>query len=129
MQERARLAARAVAVTTAVILLAVGLLGARHEAEAAHVRDHQGTLHHAQELAEHHHEGAVAHLHGREVHDHEGPCTLLAITHQTIVAAPRFVTSTALVIERAVAIPPVHTTRGSIAPYRLAPKTSPPARA
>src|SRR5690242_1664120 len=85
MQERR--SRRVAAAVTAVLLLLVGWLGARHEAEVAHVRDQRGDVVHAQELAEHHEESAVAHLHGRESHEHApGACELLAITHAPLVA-------------------------------------------
>lgn len=125
MQERR--SRRAVAAVTAAVLILVAWLGAHHEADVAHVRDGAGHAVHAQELADHHEADASAHLHGRAEHQHAaGTCALVAALHARESA--RFgsvaeVTATALVARPAeTAVPP------SIAPYRFAPKTSPPAR-
>lgn len=123
MQERRR----ATAFATALILLAVSWLGARHEAEVAHGRDEAGRAVHAQELADHHELGATAHLHGREVHEHAGACMLLAIAHlpfavaappNAVVASQQFIAASDA---RRTAAP-----CATVAAYRLAPKTSPP---
>ncbi len=123
MQERRR----ATAFAAALILLVVGWLGARHEAEVAHGRDEAGRAVHAQELADHHTLGATAHLHGREVHEHAGACMLLAIAHLpfAVAAPPTSVVATQEFIAASGArrtAPP----RTTLAAYRLAPKTSPP---
>jgi hypothetical protein len=119
---------RAVAALSAALLLFVGLLGARHEAEVAHVRDQRGDLVHAQELADHHHSGPAAHLHGRADHDHApGACALLAALHASAVAPRPPAVVVASVAEHDLAAPPIAAPHGGIAGYRLAPKTSPPA--
>lgn len=117
---------RCVAIATALILLGVGLLAQRHEADVAHAKEHSGRVVHAQGVADHHHTDKAAHLHGREVHEHAGDCSLLAMLHERIVqaAAPVAVTPAAAIellaesAHRDVVV--------AIAPYRLAPKTSPP---
>jgi hypothetical protein len=125
MQERR--SRRAAAAITAALLLIVGWLGARHEAEVAHVRDHKGDMVHAPRLEGHHEVGPTAHLHGREVHSHDdGRCSLLAVAHASIaVAKPAAAVIAALAQE--VGAPPVAAVHSAIAGYRLAPKTSPPA--
>jgi hypothetical protein len=126
MQERR--SRRAAAAVTAVLLLVVGWLGARHEAEVAHVRDQRGDVVHAQELAEHHEESATAHLHGRESHEHApGVCQLLAVTHAPLVAAEAPAALAPAVSAQELGVPVVERAGGTIAGYRIAPKTSPPA--
>ncbi|MDQ3338932.1 MAG: hypothetical protein M4D80_27525 [Myxococcota bacterium] len=117
---------RAVAVATALILLCVGLLARHHAAESAHAREHSGQIVHAQELADHHVAGATAHLHEAAVHEHAGDCSLLALAYAPLLdAAPVIIATPA-----ASSIKLVETIKavagGSIAGYRLAPKTSPP---
>lgn len=119
---------RAVAAVTAVILILTGWLGAHHEAEVAHVHDAFGQLVHAQRLADHHEPGAAAHLHGRADHQHApGACALIAAAPARTSTSPELpATTDAAIFAEAPpcrpAVPP------SIAAYRLAPKTSPPAR-
>ncbi len=126
MQERR--SRRAAAALSAVLLIVVGLLGARHEAEVAHVRDQKGDLVHAQELADHHHAGPSAHLHGREDHDHApGACSLLAVLHASADASRAQVAVAAPSIVHDLLAPPIAAVPGAIPGYRLAPKTSPPA--
>jgi hypothetical protein len=126
MQERRSY--RAVAALSAAVLLFIGLLGARHEAEVAHVRDQRGDLVHAQELADHHHSGPTAHLHSRDDHDHApGACMLLAALHASAVASRPPAAIVAAVVAHDIAAPPIAAVHGGIAGYRLAPKTSPPA--
>lgn len=119
---------RVAAAVTAVLLLLVGWLGARHEAEVAHVRDQRGDVVHAQELADHHEVSSTAHLHGRESHEHApGVCDLLAITQAPVVAAEPPAALARAVSGQALGAPIVETAGGTIAGYRIAPKTSPPA--
>jgi hypothetical protein len=126
MQER-RLR-RAAAALSAVLLVAVGLLGARHGAEVAHVRDQKGDLVHAQELADHHQTGPAAHLHARDDHAHApGACALLAFLHAPAVAARPPGAALTLAVAHDLGAPPVAAVHTAIAGYRLAPKTSPPA--
>jgi len=113
------------------MFLVAGVLGMRHASEVAHVRDpHSGDVVHAQELAERHEHGAAHHLHGTAAPDHHGvgACSLLAVVH----AAPA-ARSVTLVARTAIVTPlvtlPTSAPRLAIAGYRLAPKTSPPARA
>ncbi len=123
MQERRR----ATAFATALILLAVGWLGARHEAEVSHGRDEAGRAVHAQELADHHELGATAHLHGREVHEHAGACMLLAIAHPPFAnAAPPSSVAARQEFIDASGAPCTAASHTTLAAYRLAPKTSPP---
>jgi hypothetical protein len=118
---------RAAAALGAVFLLVAGWLGARHEAEVAHVRDQQGDLVHAQKLADDHQVGPASHLHGREAHAHDaGVCELLAIAHAPAVAS-RAPACAVPAMAHDLATPPVAAVHGAIAGYRLAPKTSPPA--
>src|SRR5215216_3882013 len=85
MQERR--SRRAVAALSAALLIVVGLLGARHEAEVAHVRDQQGDLVHAQKLAEDHEAGRAADMHSREAHRHApGACALIAALHGSAIS-------------------------------------------
>jgi hypothetical protein len=126
MQERR--SRRAVAALSAVLLIAIGLLGARHEAEVAHVRDQNGDLVHAQELADDHEAGPAAHLHGRDDHAHApGVCALLAVVHAPALAAPAPAAALAPAIAHELGAPPIASVHRAIAAYRLAPKTSPPA--
>jgi hypothetical protein len=126
MQERRSY--RVVAALGAALLLFVGLLGARHAAEVAHVRDQRGDLVHAQELADHHHGGPAAHLHGRAGHDHApGVCALLAALHASAVAPRSPAAVVAALAACDLAAPLTAAVHGGIAGYRLAPKTSPPA--
>jgi len=123
-----QLGRRAVAIATTLILLAVGWLGARHEAEVAHVREQSGRIVHGQELADHHEAEAGTHLHGRAVRDdHGGACSVVAVPCPGFaVAAP--VLAGAPVAQAAPRTTlPVATVVVTVAPYRLAPKTSPPA--
>lgn len=125
MQDRR--ARRAVAALSAAVLLVIGWLSARHEAEVSHVRDQRGDMVHAQGLADHHEVSAAAHLHSRDDHGHAGACALLAVTGAAALtpAAPAALALPAIAAEpEAVPLVPIH---GAIAPYRIAPKTSPPA--
>ena len=117
---------RSVAFATALILLCVGFLANRHEAEAAHVRERSGRVVHAQALAEHHEVSASAHLHGREVHAHLGECALHAITHAPVVHAAGVVVVTPVESTATLVAASAPAAGGAIAAYRLAPKTSPP---
>jgi hypothetical protein len=126
MQERR--SRRAVAALSAALLIVMGLLGARHEAEVAHVRDGNGDLVHGQELAEHHENGAAAHMHGREDHSHiEGACGLLAVLHAPAVASRPPAALVPLAVSHELTVPAIAAVHGAIPAYRLAPKTSPPA--
>ncbi|MDQ3370716.1 MAG: hypothetical protein M3680_35310 [Myxococcota bacterium] len=127
MQERRRRRSRIPAVVTALILLGVSWMGARHQAEVAHVRDTAGQIVHGHELADHHATSPIAHLHGRADHGHSSTCALLANLH-TPIAVPASVATVAALShasEVIAAIAPAPS--ATIASYRLAPKTSPPA--
>ena len=118
---------RAVAAVTAVALILVAWLGAYHEADVAHVRDGAGHVVHAQELADHHATDTAAHLHGRAEHPHaDGACALLATLHAR--ASTGFIAVTTVTAIAAGPRPALAAIPPSIAPYRIAPKTSPPAR-
>jgi hypothetical protein len=126
MQERR--SRRAVAALSAALLIVIGLLGARHEASVAHVRDQKGDLVHAQELADHHKTGPAAHMHGREDHAHaSGACALLAFLHAPAVAARPPGAALVLAVAHELGAPAIAAAHVTIAGYRLAPKTSPPA--
>jgi hypothetical protein len=128
--------ARALAVLAAGAMVLASLLALRHETLVAHVRDRvTGAVHHAQALAELHEQGqgahAPQHLHGLDVDHHPdtGSCPLhqgLAATTilpsaPHLAATPHVTTDT---VTASNALTPV-----AQAIYRLAPKTSPPARA
>jgi hypothetical protein len=126
MQERR--SRRAVAALSAALLIIVGLLGARHEAEVAHVRDRKGDVVHAQRLAEHHEAGPTAHMHSREASRHDlGACDLVAALHAAVVSSRPPAAVAVAAIARDLGEPPIAVIHGAIAGYRLAPKTSPPA--
>ena len=126
MQERR--SRSAVATLSAVVLILVGWLGARHEAEVAHVRDQRGDVLHAEELAEYHEVGPSAHLHGRADHSHApGACALVAIAHAPLVAAEAPAGLALAVSAQELGAPVVAEAGGTIAGYLIAPKTSPPA--
>lgn len=127
---RAR-SARITALAACALLLLTVLGALRHETAVAHVRDAvSGQLRHAHALAERHTTSATAHVHGRDVAaDAEaGGCELLAsLDHAAILPTP------ALALARPTPIVPTSSTSVAAAPdprsrYRLAPKTSPPAR-
>lgn len=123
--------ARALSILTAACLLLGGLFALRHETSVAHVRGAlSGELEHAHALAEHHTQDAVPHLHGRDVEEHGegGACALLAaLDHSTVVLeAPA--TEVAAQSSELITIPVVAVELTARARYRLAPKTSPPAR-
>lgn len=120
---------RAVAIATTLILLCVGFLANRHEAEVAHVREQSGRIVHAQELAEHHEISTNAHLHGREVHEHAGDCSLLALAHERLTTTPIVLVTLPVAATTKVEIVPVHEARAVAGAYRYAPKTSPPVTA
>ncbi len=127
---RARPARITALVACALLLLTV--LGAlRHETSVAHVRDAvSGQLRHAHALAEHHTTSDTAHVHGRDVAaDAEaGGCELLAaLDHAAILPSPAgaVADSTPLAVADAMAVTDAPDPRSR---YRLAPKTSPPAR-
>ena len=121
---------RAVAAIGAAVLLLVGWLGARHEAEVAHVRDQRGDVVHAEELAGHHEVDRAAHLHGREDHAHApGACELVALAHASLVAAQAPAGLALAVFVEELGAPVAVEAGGTIAGYLIAPKTSPPALA
>ena len=126
MQERR--SSRAVAALSAALLIVVGLLGARHEAEVAHVRDPQGAFVHAQKLSGHHESCSAADMHGRDEHRHaSGACGLLAVLHGSAISSRPPAVAAAPAIARDLEAPPIAAVPAAIAGYRLAPKTSPPA--
>ena len=118
---------RAVAIATALSLVCVGLLARWHEGEAAHAQEQSGRVVHAQALEGHHELSASAHLHGREVHSHAGDCTLLAMMHEPIAMASPWVIATPVEATTPIVGGELVATHSTIAAYRLAPKTSPPA--
>jgi len=127
-QVQERRSRRAVAALSAALLMAVGLLGARHAAEVAHVRDRKGDFVHAQKLADHHEVGPAAHMHSSEEHRHAaGACALLAVLHGSAVSSRPPAVIAAPATARDLGTPPIAAVHGAIAGYRLAPKTSPPA--
>ena len=120
---------RSIAAVTAAVLIITGWLSAYHEAAVAHAHDAAGQLVHASKLADRHEPGAAAHLHGRADHRHApGPCSLVAavLARTGAPSAVAVLVDAAIVLDARPASPAVPP---AIATYRLAPKTSPPARA
>ncbi|HEY3745885.1 MAG TPA: hypothetical protein VGL17_06565 [Gemmatimonadaceae bacterium] len=123
-------ARRLLAVGAAVWLVAFGVLGARHESRVAHVIDAQtGAIVHAGPSACH--DGnPVSHVHGAPNSGDHDACELLNVLHQSAARPMSWMGVTVVAYETsafqcstsAVAV----RTRGV---YRVAPKTSPPARA
>ena len=107
-------------------LVVAGLLGARHEAEIAHVVDHHtGLVVHAPALSGHHGIGE-SDIHGQADPrgDHDA-CALVAALHQAVRAV--FVQPLALAVSRvAVLVAPRTPAFVVVDIYLLAPKTSPP---
>lgn len=117
---------RAVAIATALMLVCVGLLARWHAADTAHAEEHSGRVVHAQALADHHEHSGTAHLHEREAHGHAGDCHLLAMAHAPVAVVATLVVATPIESTTTIAIPRM-AVRVAVAPYRIAPKTSPPA--
>jgi len=122
---------RAIALMLAGCVVFAGLAALRHETTVAHVHGAQtGELAHAHALADYHELSTTPHLHGRDVdaHHEAGRCALLAaLDHSTILTC----SPTASAVARPSAVPSLaHPPQAppSFARYRLAPKTSPPAR-
>ncbi|HWU86961.1 MAG TPA: hypothetical protein VN253_06785 [Kofleriaceae bacterium] len=116
------------AAISAALLLLVGWLGARHEAEVAHVRDQRGGIVHAEGLVDRHEVSPSTHLHGREAHAHAtGACELVAITHAPLIAAQPPTGVALAVVAQELGAPPKAGIGAALATYRIAPKTSPPA--
>jgi hypothetical protein len=125
----AHLARRLLAVGAAVWLVVFGVLGARHEARVAHVIDVQtGAILHAGPSACHDH-NPVSHVHGSPAAGDHDACELLTVLHQGAAPAVAWTGICVVVFtpsDRAPrAFEPVVRSRGV---YRVAPKTSPPAR-
>jgi hypothetical protein len=108
-----------------------GLLGMRHEATVAHVVDPiTGEIHHASARQLERHAGTQSDYHTASPHDFgDDVCAISAALHQaidlttaraTVVATTSWTTLVKITITQSTAIAVV---------YRLAPKTSPPARA
>lgn len=121
---------RAFALFLAGCVVFAGLAALRHETSVTHVRGAlTGELEHAHALADFHELSTTPHLHGRDVdaHEGEGACALLAaLDHATIL--PDVAAASAISQPVAVAgIPVFPVAPPSLALYRLAPKTSPPA--
>lgn len=121
---------RAIALLLAGCVVLSGLAALRHETAVAHVRGAlTGELEHAHELAEFHEDSTTPHLHGRNIDAHaEGACALLAaLDHATILPAA-VLAATAAHPVAVVTVEPLALDAPALALYRLAPKTSPPAR-
>ena len=127
---RASRARRTLATLASAWLLLAGVLGLRHFANVAHVVDpHTGELRHASGAVGHH-SGTHSDYHAtQDDHADTDACPIAAAVHQAVDSGtappPTFALPTAtaaLLIARTHAA--VTTTV-----YRLAPKTSPPARA
>lgn len=121
---------RAIALLLAGCVVLSGLAALRHESTVAHVYGAlSGELEHAHELADFHELSTTPHLHGRSVdaHGDAGACALLAaLDHSTIVSGSP-TDSTAPRPAAVTTIPLFAFERPTLALYRLAPKTSPPA--
>jgi hypothetical protein len=130
-QMQLRRGKRAIALLLAGCVVLSGLVLLRHQTTVAHVHGAlSGELEHAHALAEFHEQSTTPHLHGRdaEAHADVGVCALVAaLDHATILPDSP---SDATAVQPAVAPSLISFTldRPSLARYRLAPKTSPPAR-
>jgi hypothetical protein len=117
---------RALAAVTAIWLIACGVLGARHEARAAHYFDAHGQAFHASKMTGQH-TTSQSDVHARDSAPDHDPCSLVTAHHVTTVhvnvsvsvsvSDPRTLTLT-------LALTP--TTANVLA---VAPKTSPPTNA
>ena len=132
MQQRNRAsgARRVFAAIACAWLVVFGVLGGRHEANVVHVRDlATGELHHATPLVGAH-TGDQSDYHAtRDGHADHDACALSSAFHQA--ARPHVATTFARPLRAIAATDPScdsRVTARSAAVYRLAPKTSPPAR-
>lgn len=126
MQERR--STRAVAALAAAILILVGWLRIHHQADVAHVSDGAGHVTHALALAEPHKADRSEHLHGQAPQERAPEaCALLAISLVRIVPAAAVPVSSWIIVD-AVRAPPIAAAPRALVVYRIAPKTSPPAR-
>ena len=121
---------RAFALVATCVLLACGVLGVRHQADGAHVRDPlTGVMLHAHAMTGAHVQSSSPDVHGRaEDHDTDsGACTLDDAIHQVATSA-----SVAPMLSLPVVSTSVVTTArtdrdvASASVLRDAPKTSPP---
>jgi hypothetical protein len=118
----------AIALTTACLFVACGLLALHHASEVEHVRDDRtGVTSHALETGCD--DGApTTHLHSAPEHGHADSCILTDVLHQAVRAADPIYFSIVAQLDQ-----PVELRSGElIAVEQLlltAPKTSPPARA
>jgi hypothetical protein len=127
---RANRAWRALAVVASAWLLISGVLGRSHEARVAHVVDpHTGELRHASAMVGTH-SGTHSDYHAASDRDADtAVCPLVAALHQAVdVGAAQSAALIPPTVEHALPFP--RTTVATVTSvYRLAPKTSPPARA
>lgn len=122
---------RLAAFACALLLVTAGVLGLRHEADGAHVRDPlTGAMLHGHTLAGTHVASAQLDFHGRadDQDAGDGVCVLDAALHQAAapVAAPVPLAAPA-VVARPPALRPVARASALASVLVVAPKTSPPA--
>jgi hypothetical protein len=119
----------AIAAVTALVVVSVGWLSSWHAATTTHAEDGTGALLHTQAIGEHHHDDRTAHVHSTPQHDPHADeaCRLLGALHTTVQPIASWASPTPL-LPAASAAPPIAVIAVPIARYRLAPKTSPPAR-
>ena len=123
-------ATRALAACISLAFVAGGVLGARHEAQTAHVRDSRGVVVHASQLSECHAEAGPADFHRQaapDLDEHERACAIALALHQAAsdsVARPSVAIAHASTDAPAATLPARDSAPRGV--YRLAPKTSPP---
>ena len=122
---------RVVAAIAALTLVLVGLIGRDHAAAVAHVETSNGRLVHAEAndegLAAHDRSTLATHLHEHAPANHVDPasCSLVAVAHQVAIATPHPIVH-AIACEAQTPALAGSALVHPLAPYRLAPKTSPP---
>ncbi len=124
-------ARRLAAIAAALLLLAAGILGLRHEADGAHVRDPRtGAMLHGHALAGTHVASTQPDVHGRadDQDADSGACFLDAVLHQAAApgAAPVLLAAPARAAPTGSRRAVTHA-RVLASVLRIAPKTSPPA--
>jgi hypothetical protein len=122
-------ARRALAVVAGVWLLLSGVLGRSHEARVAHVVDpHTGELRHASAMVGTHN-GAHSDYHAASDRDADtAVCPLVAALHQAVDSPTAHPVTLAAPTLAHVCELPAASVAFVTSVYRLAPKTSPPAR-
>jgi hypothetical protein len=125
-------AERAIAIAIAVLLVTAGMLGLRHEADGAHVRDPlTGVMLHAHALSGAHVDSSQSDVHGRaDDHDADNAaCALDVAMHQAaaVGSGPTQLAARVAATFTHVELATARVTASSSV-LRIAPKTSPPQR-